>query len=328
MTRLRPEHWTLALILSLVAHLAVYLYATSLPGREPVYRGGTLFQNDGGQSPGAVGIFVQLGKSGKSSGGKPGEAALKEQARVQKPTESPAQGLVAGPDKAESGAEKTEASKAPEPAGKRAPEKTVRKPAKEVEKPKTKIATAAKTKRPPKQADLFPELETIGRRFSVQGPPQTARRAAGQPKPPPANKPRQGAKTGGGAPKGEEKTASALSFAMGGGRVGTASGNRTGEVRELNYVDHVLLWLKRYGSYPRGAVMYRLEDTVTLKFAINRQGKILYYNLIKKSEWHLLNMAVRQMMERASRVPPIPREIAKNEMTFTIPVKFELRRRQ
>ena len=68
--------------------------------------------------------------------------------------------------------------------------------------------------------------------------------------------------------------------------------------------------------------MYRLKDTVTLKFAINRKGKILYYYLIKKSQWHLLNLAVERMMDRSSPVPPIPPEITKNEMTFTIPVRF------
>ena len=172
----------------------------------------------------------------------------------------------------------------------------------------------------------MPEMETLGRRFSVQGPSETAR-AAAPAKPPPGKAARPGAGTGAAGSKGAEKTASALSFRSGGGgRVGTTSGNRTGEVRELNYVDHVLHWLKRYGSYPRGARMFQLEDTVTLKFAINRQGKILYYTLIKKSEWHLLNMAVRQMMDRAGRVPPIPPEIAKNEMTFTVPVTFTLRR--
>jgi outer membrane biosynthesis protein TonB len=44
--------------------------------------------------------------------------------------------------------------------------------------------------------------------------------------------------------------------------------------------------------------------------------------LIKKSEWHLLNTAVERMMDRSSPVPPIPPEIAKNEMTFLVPVHF------
>ncbi len=68
-------------------------------------------------------------------------------------------------------------------------------------------------------------------------------------------------------------------------------------------------------------------DTVTLRFAINRQGKILYHSLKKRSNWDLLNQAVKRMMNRSSPVPPIPPEIGKNEMTFTVPVRFELRSR-
>jgi protein TonB len=75
--------------------------------------------------------------------------------------------------------------------------------------------------------------------------------------------------------------------------------------------------------YPYEAAMYRLDDTVTLKFAINRQGEILYYKLTKRSQWHLLNQAVERMMDFSSPVPPIPPEITKNEMTFTIPVHFD-----
>ena len=84
-----------------------------------------------------------------------------------------------------------------------------------------------------------------------------------------------------------------------------------------------MLWLKQHGAYPYEAAMWQLEGTVMLKFAINRQGDILYYNLVKQSRWHLLNLAVRQMMDRSSPVPPIPSDIAKDEMTFIIPVHFD-----
>ena len=73
--------------------------------------------------------------------------------------------------------------------------------------------------------------------------------------------------------------------------------------------------------------MYDLEDVVTLKFAISRSGEILYYELIKKSEYDLLNRAVERMMNRSSPVPPIPPEISKNEITYTVPVHFSLSRR-
>lgn len=288
MIRLRREHWMLAFFLALATHLAAYLYSISLPGIEPVYRGGGTFDQDGKQSPGAAGVFVQLGNSGESSGDKPGKAALKEQAPAQRARESLAQGFVAGQDKTGSGAKETEPPETPEPAGKRVPEQTESTPAKETEKPKTKIAAAPAPRRKPKRPNLLPEMETLGRRLSVQGPTETARPAA-RTKPPPVNTAKQDATTAPGKSMGENKITSALSFSKQGGQVGTASSNRTGEVRELNYVDQVMLWLKRHGAYPYQAQMFRLEGTVTLRFAINREGKILYYNLIKKSEWHLLS---------------------------------------
>ena len=174
----------------------------------------------------------------------------------------------------------------------------------------------------PKPPALMPELETLGRRLSVQGPPKMTQPAT-QAQSSQTEAERQGAKNSIGKANEKVQTASGIAFVNQGSRVGTASGNRTGEVRELNYQDQVLLWLRRHGAYPREAAMFNLVGTVTVKFAINRQGKILYHYLVKKSEWHLLNRAVKRMMERSSPVPPIPLEIASNELTFTIPVEFD-----
>lgn len=331
MIRLRQQHWMLAFVLALATHLVAYLYSVSLPGSAPVYRGGGTFDQDGKQSKSAAGIYVQLGKSGESSGEMPVKAALKEQAPAQRTRESLAQGFVAGDENTGSGAKETAPSEAEKPASKRVPEQTVSVPAKEVgtakkikeaKKPETKIAAAPAPKRKPKRPNLLPEMETLGRRLSVQGPTDTTQPAA-QARLSRPNTVSGGAKTGVGEPKAAKKSSSVLAFVNRGRGVGTASGNRTGEVRELNYEDRVLLWLKRHGSYPYEAAMYRLDDTVTLQFAINRRGEILYYKLIKKSQWHLLNKAVKRMMERSSPVPPIPPEIRKNEMTFTIPVHFD-----
>ena len=331
MIRLRQQHWALAFILALTTHLAAYLYSISLPGSMPVYRGGGTFDQDGKQSPGAAGIFVQLGKSGESSGEAPGRAALKEQAPAQTSRVSLAQAFVAGQDKTGSDAKETASPETQKPASKRVPEPTVTMSAKEVgpapkkvkeaKKPETKIAAAPAPKRKPKRPNLLPEMETLGRRLSVQGPSEVTRPVVPtKPFRPITGRP--GTKTGAGKSKEDEKSTSGLAFVNRGSRVGTASGNRTGEVRRLNYEDRVLLWLKRHGAYPYEAAMYRLDDTVTLKFAINRQGEILYYKLTKKSQWYLLNRAVERMMDRSSPVPPIPPEITKNEMTFTIPVRF------
>ena len=120
MNRLHRQHWMLAFLLALATHLAVYLFSITLPGGEPVYRGGA-FSQDGALSPGAAGIFVQLGKSSESSGETPGKAALKEEAPAQTARVTLAQAFVAGEGEPGSGAEETEPPEPPEPVGKSAP---------------------------------------------------------------------------------------------------------------------------------------------------------------------------------------------------------------
>ena len=76
MIRLRQQHWMVAFSLAFATHFVAFLYSISLPGSEPVYRGGGIFELDGKPSPGAAGIFVQLGNSVNSSEEESGRAAL------------------------------------------------------------------------------------------------------------------------------------------------------------------------------------------------------------------------------------------------------------
>jgi protein TonB len=330
--RLYRQHWTYAFILALAAHLAAFIIWIDHPGSETVYRGGGTFDQADRQSPSAAGVFVQLGKSGESSGETPEPAALEEQAPAQTTRESLAQGFVAGEGETGSGAEEAEPVDTPEPSGERVPEQTVSTPTKDIgpapnkteetETPTTKIAAVPVPRRKPTPPSPLPELETLGRRLSVQGPEETTQPAEPA-KPAPKAAAPQSANIGAGSSEEEEKTITDLAFVNSGGGVGTASSNRTGEVRELNYEDRVMLWLKRHGSYPYEASIWQLEGTVMLKFVINRQGDILNYRLLKESKWHLLNLAVRKMMRRSSPVPPIPPDIAKEELTFIIPVHFD-----
>ncbi len=338
MIRLRQQHWTFAFILALAAHMAIFISMIDRPGRAPIYKGGGSFEQEGEQSPAAAGVFVQLGKSGESSGEEPGEAALEEQAPEQTPRQSLAQAFVTGEDEPGTGTPEAAPAETPEPASERLPDQTVSAPAEEVapapetteiaEVSETNIAAAAVPRSKPLPPSPLPELETLGRRLGVQGPDEAVQPAPQATAPAADTAPQDAAKSSAGTPAGAETATSALAFADPGGGVGTASGNRTGEVRELNYEDRVMLWLKRHGSYPYEAAMWQLEGTVLLKFAINREGEILYYNIVKKSRWHLLNAAVRKMMQRSSPVPPIPPEIETDQITFTIPVHFEPYRRK
>ncbi len=305
MTRLRWPHWGLALMLALATHMAAYLFSIAQPGSEPAYRGGGLFERGGGLSSGDAGIVVQLGAAAENPVEAPGIGAPQEQPPAQTTREIAPLTHADEPVEPASAVREIEPPKPPEPAVSHVPEPAVRTPAKE---PVPKIAAVPAPARKPKGPGPMPE---------TPGPLPSARAEQA-----PAAPVREGAKTAAGQSKGDKKTTTGLTFGAPAGRLGNASGNSTGEVRELTYGDRVMLWLQQHGEYPLQAERYGLKDTVTVEFAINRQGRILYYKLIGRSQWYLLNTAVREMMDSASPVPPMPPEIAMDEMTFTVPVRF------
>lgn len=327
---LRRQHWTLAFLLALVAHSAAFIYSISLPGGEPVYRGGGRFDDGSKPSLNANGIFVLLGNSGESSGEVFDKPALMEKAPVQSTRQSLAQGLVASTSLPGSDAEEAEPVAPPELTSKRVLEKPKRTPANEAgpatkkiieaEKSESKYASVPTPNLKPKPPIRSPEIETLERRLSVQGPPEMEPTMI-----PNTNVGLQGTKADADSSKQDKTFKGSFAFVNQGARVGTASSNRTGEVREFNYHDQVILYIKRYGVYPREAVPFLLEDTVVLKFAINRQGKILYFYLVKPSTIYPFNQAISRMMKRASPVPPIPPEITKTELSFTVQVHFDPR---
>ena len=130
-----------------------------------------------------AGVFVQLGKSGESSGETPDQAELQEQAPPEQTSESLAQGFVAGQDDTGSDAKEAEPPEIPEPPTTPEPEQDLSTPAEEVapapeeteeaEQPNTEIAAVPVPKIKPKPPNILPELEPLGRRLSVQGPDET-----------------------------------------------------------------------------------------------------------------------------------------------------------
>lgn len=320
--------WSVAIFAAIVIHAGLYALTITFPGGDVIYQGGGSFDQAGKTSQGAGGVFVQLGNSADSAGDTARPVSREEQGQDQESQQTLAQGGGLEDDAPGAGDEKSEPQQPAVAESESLTETAVAAPepdlAKEIAKkpirPNKKFASVPKPTTKPRRRDLIPELETLGRRMSVQGPLETAK--PGQPEKPAETK-TQSAKANSGKSAQKGSASASLAFVNRGGGQGDASSNREGEIRALNYEDMVLLWLKRFGQYPYEAAMWRLEDTVTLKFAINRQGEILYHFLVKESQYPLLNQAIKQMMSRASPVPPIPPEIAGKEMTFTIPVHFD-----
>ena len=288
MIALQRKHWFLAFSLALGVHLAVFAFNLGQPRREPAYRSGSFYHEKDKSTRGGTGVFVKLGNAGASVGDDVGKSTTRQ-------------------EKPSTGANET-AAVAVEP---RAVDTEDKPPKTEPKAPaKEPVAKKTSTAKAPPQIKL-PELQSLTRRLSVQGPV-----AALDAKPEPLEKRDSGR-------SGEttiQKTMTAFSEP---GRAGTASGDKHGDVRKLNYEDKVLLWIKSRGGYPREALMFNLDDTVTVHFAIAPDGKILYHYITKSSQYHLLNKAIERMMERSSPVPPFPPEIRNEKLTFTVTVHFD-----
>ena len=298
MNRLRPSRWTIAFLLALAAHLAVLLYATAGLDTEPAWRGG-------GETGGGDGVVVRLGAPAGTDGAPESQAA----AEAAPAPPSPPAPQTPPPQAAAELVPERPVHAVPVPA----PEPAPAVPAIAVDPaPQIAAAPVPKPAAKPERPKPRPPAET-------PRPPPPAAAPAAAPPPVPEKPPAESAAE---AVKRQTAVSSGVVFGSESSRLGTASGEAEGRVRDLTYGDRVMLWLQRHGEYPLPAARYGLKDTVTVEFAINRRGVILYYRLVEESKWYMLNTAVRQMMDRSSPVPPIPGDIPDSELTFTVPVRF------
>ena len=76
---------------------------------------------------------------------------------------------------------------------------------------------------------------------------------------------------------------------------------------------------KRYPARARPA-----EGTVRVSFTIAASGAITGARLARSSGNQALDQAAMDAVRRA-RVPPIPREVGSNSMSFTVPMSFSIR---
>ena len=303
----RSWHWPFALALAMLLHLAAYLGLASGAGTPPVFRGGGSFGASGDRPVAEIGLLVALRAKGEAPAAAPATPAA--------PRSETADPAAPGPATEQAAKEAVEL--APQGRPDSPPEEVaalepnllepLEKPLEVEAIPTAPPLPGRKPKAPAPQ----PELGLLEERLPLLGP---------APEQPVAKSPDVPASTPGAAAAGGE-TAELLHVA-GEGAVGTAGLDSEGAVPKLNYKEQVLLWLKRHGGYPEGSYRFRQEGVVLLHFAVDRKGRVLYYNIRKSSGYYLLDEAVKTMMNRASPVPPIPPEIALDKLEFTVPVRF------
>lgn len=102
--------------------------------------------------------------------------------------------------------------------------------------------------------------------------------------------------------------------ASGGGDVGMRS----------DYYATLQAWLERHKVYPRRALSRRLEGVVSLRFVMDREGRVLDYRIERSSGHRLLDNAVETLIERAQPLPTIPDDINETSLTLVVPISFVL----
>jgi protein TonB len=84
--------------------------------------------------------------------------------------------------------------------------------------------------------------------------------------------------------------------------------------------------LERNKRYPRLAQEQRQEGVVTLRFAIDRQGRVLSVQIDKASGFSLLDEEVLALVQRAQPLPTPPPEIPGARIELVVPVRFSIDR--
>ncbi len=93
-----------------------------------------------------------------------------------------------------------------------------------------------------------------------------------------------------------------------------------------SYMQVLLGHLERFKKYPRSAERRGQEGRPTVRFEIDREGRLLSYRLLSSSGNAALDEGALATVERADPFPPLPKEIRGETKIFDVPVNFALSR--
>ena len=112
------------------------------------------------------------------------------------------------------------------------------------------------------------------------------------------------------------------------GRAAQSGGGRSGvnaSQARSNYSGQVLSRIRSAQRYPNAARRQRAQGTATVSFMISARGGASSIRLVRSSGNPLIDRAAVDTVRRASPFPPIPREAGQRSMSFSVPIRFQLR---
>ena len=172
---------------------------------------------------------------------------------------------------------------------------------------------------PPEPEALEPDPEEV--------PPaveSTAEEAEPLPAPPPPEKPKPKpeAKPKPAPAPGPEKDEGQTGPGRGGEGGGTGQGTRDA-LRA--YQSQIRRKLERNKKYPPAAQARNITGVANIAFTVHRNGEVSGVRLTSSSGHAILDDEVRALLQRAAPLPPIPKEIPKDSLSLTVPIRFSNR---
>lgn len=95
--------------------------------------------------------------------------------------------------------------------------------------------------------------------------------------------------------------------------------------QEADYFALVSTHLNRRKVYPAEARRARQQGVVTVRFTVDRQGRVSDISIRRSSGHDVLDSATLDLVQRVAPLPPMPPSMTRDRVTLTLPIEYSLR---
>jgi len=101
----------------------------------------------------------------------------------------------------------------------------------------------------------------------------------------------------------------------------STSTSKTNEYYALIYAE-----ISKHKHYPKKSKKFKQEDTISVSFSIDKDGRVSSFKILKRSQYRALNKAVKKMFKKMKRFPKAPSEVD-TPLQMSIDINFKLQKR-
>ncbi|MEN7537048.1 energy transducer TonB [Aurantiacibacter flavus] len=113
----------------------------------------------------------------------------------------------------------------------------------------------------------------------------------------------------------------------GSANAGTGTGeNPRAKADQADWISLVNSHLARRKRYPREARRVGQEGTPSVRFTVDRRGRVSNVSIVRSSGHQLLDDATVELVQRTAPFPAMPRSMQRDSMTITLPIEYSLDR--